>query len=160
MSFQSAIQAWWGRLAGREQRLVLLMGFALVAAVLWFVGIAPALRTLRTAPAQIEALESQWQAMQVLAAQARSMQGRAPLGREDAMRELELSVRQRLGGSGQINSTGDRVTVVLKDAPPQLMAVWLSQARLKARVVATQANLTRTAGGWEGTLVFILPAPP
>ena len=88
------------------------------------------------------------------------MQGRPPLSRDDALRELELSVRQRLGGSAQINTTGERVTVVLKDAPPQAMAPWLSQARLKARVLVSQANLTRTATGWDGTLVFNLSAAP
>ena len=160
MNLRAAPGAWWGRMAAREQLLVTLMLFVVLAAVVWFAGVAPALRTLRTAPAQIEVLEAQWQSMQALAVQARVMQGRSPPARDEALRELELSVRQRLGGAALMNTTGDRVTVVLKDAAPQLIAPWLSQVRLKARVVATQANLTRTAGGWAGTLVFSLPSPP
>lgn len=157
---RGVVGAWWGRLATREQRLVLLMLAVVALALLWFVAIAPAVRTLRSAPAQIDALEGQWQSMQALAAQARTMQGRPPLGRDEALRELEASTRQRLGGSAQVTATGDRVTVLLKDAPPQMLAPWLSQARLKARVVATQTNLTRTPLGWDGTLVFNLPASP
>jgi general secretion pathway protein M len=160
MNVRTLLGTGWGRMAPREQQLVTVMVFVVLAAMVWFAGVAPALRTLRTAPAQIDVLEAQWQSMQALAVQARSMQGRSPPGRDEALRELELSVRQRLGGSAQINTTGDRVTVVLKDAAPQSIAPWLSQVRLKARVVATQANLTRTAGGWAGTLVFSLPASP
>jgi general secretion pathway protein M len=156
----TAAQGWWRRLGKRERLLLVLMVAVVLVAAMWFVGLAPALRTLRTAPAQIEALERQAQAMQVLAAQVQGMQGRLAPSREEALRELELSVRQRLAVSAQVNATADHVTVVLKDAPPQSMAAWLSQARLKARVVVSQANLTLTATGWEGSLVFNLPPAP
>ena len=84
MSWRAPVRAWWSRLATREQQLVLLMAAVLVLALVWFVGIAPALRTLRSAPAQTESLDAQLQSMQSLAAQARSMQGRPPLSRDDA----------------------------------------------------------------------------
>lgn len=151
---------WWRALAARERSLLLLMAGVLLAAALWFGGLAPALRTLRTAPAQIATLDAQLAAMQAMAAQARGMQAREPLLRADAVRALEASVRQRLGGTGQVNATADRVTVVLKGAPPQAMAPWLSQARLQARVVATQASLSRGPAGWDGTIVFTLPTAP
>jgi general secretion pathway protein M len=88
------------------------------------------------------------------------MQAREPLAREDAVRELEAAVRQRLGGAGQLTATADRITVVLRGAPPQTLAPWLSQVRLQARVVATQASLTRGPAGWDGTIVFNLPTAP
>lgn len=152
--------AWWHALARRERSLLLLMLVVLLGAAVWFGGLAPALRTLRTVPAQIVTLEAQWSAMQAMAAQARGMQAREPLPREDALRALEASVRQRLAGTGQVNATADRVTVVVRGAPPQALAPWLSQARLQARVVATQANLTRGPAGWDGTIVFTLPPAP
>ena len=152
--------AWWRTLASRERVLVLVMLAVLVSAGVWFGALAPALRVLRTAPAQIVTLEAQRSAMQSMAAQARGMQAREPLQREDAVRALQASVQQRLGGTGQLNVTADRVTVVLRGAPPQALAPWLSQARLQARVVATQASLTRGPAGWDGTLVFTLPAAP
>jgi general secretion pathway protein M len=160
MTLWQPVLSWWGRLAGRERGLVAMMLVIVVAAVLWFVGVAPALRTLRSAPSQIAALDAQWQSLQGLALEARSLQGRAPLGRDEAVRELEQSARQRLGTSAQVTATADRVTVVLRGAPPQGMAAWLSQARLKARAVATQANLTRGPAGWDGTLVLNLPPAP
>lgn len=160
MTFRQSSHAWWCTLASRERHLLVLMLAVLVAALVWFVGLAPALRTLRTAPAQIATLDAQWSTMQMLAAQARGMQSRNAVSRQDALRELEASVRQRLGSAGQVNATADRVTVVLRGAAPQAMAGWLSQARLQARVVATQANLTRGPDGWSGTLVFNLPPAP
>ena len=160
MTGWQSVRTWWATLAGRERGMLALMLFVLMAALLWFAGIAPALRTLRSAPAQIEALDAQWQSMQLLAAEARVLQGRAPPPRDAALRELEQSARQRLGSSAQVNAAADRVTVVLRGAPPQGMADWLSQARLNARVVVTQANLTRGPTGWDGTLLLNLPAAP
>ena len=160
MTLRQSVRARWASLATRERGLVTLMLVAVVAAMLWFAGIAPAMRTLRTAPAQIEALDAQWLSMQAMATEAKALQGRAPPGRDEAVRELEQSTRQRLGASAQVTTSADRVTVVLRGAPPQAMAAWLSQARLKARVVATQATLTRGPEGWDGTLVFNLPPVP
>jgi general secretion pathway protein M len=154
------LAARWRALASRERILLLVMLAVLLAAAVWFGAMRPALRTLGTAPAQIAALETQRSAMLAMAAQARGMQAREPLPREDALRELEATVRQRLGGSGQLTATADRITVVLRGAPPQALAPWLSQARLQARVVATQASLTRGPSGWDGTIVFHLPTAP
>lgn len=153
-------RVWWRSLASRERGLLLGMALVLLAALAWFLLVSPALRVLRNAPGQIAALEVQAAAMQRMAAQARGLQARAPLARDDALRALEASVRQRLGSTGQLSANGDRVTVVLRDAPPQAIAPWLSQARQQAQVVASQANLTRGPGGWSGSVVFNLPAAP
>ena len=160
MTVLSSARAWWNGLPGRERGLLALMLAVVFAATLWFVVIAPALRTLRSAPAQIAALDTQWQSMQALALEAKTLQGRATPARDEAVRELEQSARQRLGASAQVSTQADRVTVVLRGAPPQAMAAWLSQVRLKARAVATQATLTRGPEGWDGTLVFSLPPAP
>ena len=69
---------------------------------------------------------------------------------------VALVARDRDG----LAATADRITVVLRGAPPQTLAPWLSQVRLQARVVATQASLTRGPAGWDGTIVFNLPTAP
>lgn len=147
----------WERLALRERRLAVLAFSVIGLGLLWALGIAPALRTLRTAPAQMEALDTQLELMQKLAAQAKGLQSRPALTREDAVRALESSLQQRLGGSFQLNVAGERVTVVLKAAAPDLLAQWLSQARITARALVSQARLTRGTGGWDGTLTLDLP---
>lgn len=150
----------WSGLAARERRLVAAAAVLLALALSWLLGVSPALKTLRTAPAQLDALDRQLQSMQELAAQARGLQGRPMLTRDDAVRALEASLQQRFGAGAQVGVNGDRVTVTLKAASPEVLAQWLGQARLGARAVAAQARLTRSAGGWDGTVVFDLPPAP
>ena len=150
----------WDGMALRERRMLAGAGVVVVLAVLWLVGVAPAIKTLVAAPAQIATLDAQLQAMQKLAAQAKTLQSRPAVTREEALRTLESSLQQRLGSSAQLNVVGERVNVVLKGAAPDVLAQWLGQARVASRAVATQARLTRGAAGWDGTLVLELPPSP
>ncbi len=154
---QTAYRAWAG-LGLRERRMVLLAASVVLVALLWMLGIAPALKTLKAAPAQHEVLDAQLQSMRRLAAQAKGLQNRPAVSRADALRTLQSSLQHGLGASAQLNVAGDRVTVVLKGAAPDMLAQWLSQARVTARAVATQSRLTRGASGWDGTVVLDLPA--
>ena len=156
---QMATQA-WARLALRERRMVAWAAGLVLVAVVWILGVAPALKTLRAAPAQHEILDAQLQSMRKLAAQAKGLQSRPAVTRADALRTLQASLQQRLGASAQFNVAGDRVTVTLKSAAPDMLAQWLAQARVNARVAPTQSRLTRVADGWDGTVVLELPASP
>ena len=150
----------WDKLPLRERRLVALASALVLLALVWAVCIAPAVKTLAAAPAQLEKLDAQLQSMVKLAAQAKGLQNRPAVSRDDALRTLESSLQQRLGTSAQLSVAGERVSVVLKGAAPDALAQWLSQARVTSRAVATQARLTRGVGGWDGTLVFELPPSP
>lgn len=147
----------WAGMAPREQGLVAAAALLVLLAVVWSLGLAPALRVLRAAPAQIDALDAQLQAMQDQAAQARGMAGRPAVGRDETVRSLESSLRLTLGPGAQLRLTGDRATVTLKAATPEQLAQWLAQARVGARATVSQANLVRGENGWDGTLVLDLP---
>lgn len=153
----SARQAWL-RLSVRERRLVSMALAVVLAATLWGLGITPALRSLMSAPLRLEQLDQQLQTMRGLAAQARELQSRPAVRRDDALRMLSSSLQQRLGDKAQISNAGDRVTVTLSGVPPQLLAQWLSQARGATRVAVQQARLTRTPAGWDGSIVLQLPS--
>lgn len=157
MKALAGLQRSWVTLAARERVLVSLAGAIVVLALLWAVALAPALRTVRTAPAQSERLDQQLQSMQAMAASARELQGRPLVRRADAMRVLETSLTQRLAGRAQLTPTGDRATVTLSGVAPQMLAQWLGQARSAARVVVLQARLSRGANGWNGSIVLQLP---
>ena len=150
----------WDQLPLRERRLLALACGVVLLALVWALLIAPAVRTLMAAPAQLEKLDAQLQSMHKLAGQARGLQNRPGVTRDEALRSLEASLQQRLGTSAQFSVAGERVSVVLKGAAPDVLAQWLSQARVTSRAVATQARLTRGAGGWDGTLVLELPPSP
>jgi general secretion pathway protein M len=147
----------WSRLAARERRMVGLALGVVLGGLLWVAAIAPALGVLRSAPARLAELDRQLQSMQSLQAQARAWQGRAPVGRDDAMRAIESAVQQALPGKAQVARTGDRVTVTLVGASPQALARWLGQARDAARVTVQQTRLTRRPAGWDGSIVLQLP---
>lgn len=158
MKMQVLRQRWAG-LAPREQALVAAAAAVVALALLWWVALAPALATVRSAQAQHRALDAQLQHMKRLQAQARAMQSQPRQGADEAMRQLEAAIRQQLGVSARYSIAGERVTVTLSNAQAPALAQWLSQVRTNARAIPGEAKLARNAsGGWDGTLVLTLPA--
>jgi general secretion pathway protein M len=148
----------WQGLGARERRWVVVGAVVTVLTLLWFIALAPALATLRSAEQQQRRLDAQLQHMRTLQAQAQALQAQPKQTREEALRQLELSVRQRLGTSARTLIAGDSVTVTLAGAAPDAVAQWLSQARVNARALPSEARLYRNSVGlWEGTLVLSLP---
>jgi general secretion pathway protein M len=149
----------WQILGARERRVLGWAGVLLAGALLWSLGLAPALRVLQAAPSQHDRLDAQLQAMQSLALQARALQNQPRLSRDDSLRALENSVRQLLGNTGQLRVSAERAELTLKGSAPAALAQWLVQARQNARVLPGEIRLDRSALGWDGTLVLLLPAP-
>ncbi len=186
-AFNTRRKLWWSQLAPREQRMVAVALTLIVLALLWWVALAPALRTLADAPAAHAQLDAQLQQMTTLQAQAKSLQGQPRVSRDDALQALDASVRQNLGPNVQMQSAGgsEGVTVSLRAAPAEGVAQWLAQARGNARAVPREVHLTRSqspaaapvapaagkpvapsqvaaadaprAPNWDGTLVMSLP---
>src|SRR5665647_3394131 len=126
-------QAAWAALAARERRLLAAALVVVVLAALWWVGLSPALQTLRSAESQQRALDAELQTMRALAAEAASLQALPRIRPDDSRKALELSVRQRLGASAQLAVVGERATVTLKGASAEALTQWLAQARSNAR---------------------------
>lgn len=158
MKLPALLQVRWNSVPRREQRLVLVALALLLVALLWWVCLAPALATLRSADKQHQLLAVQLQQMQRLQAQAKTMQAQPRLALLEARRLLEASVKP-LGATAQLMVAGERVTVTLRGASADALAQWLTQARLNARAVPSEARLVRSvAGSWDGTLVLTLSA--
>ena len=164
------LQARWTAMAPREQTLVRTAVTVIAVALVWWVAITPALRTLGSAEAQQRILEAELQTMQSLQAQAQMLQAQPAINRDDAMRALQASVTQTLGASAQLNAAGDQATLTLRSTPAEALALWLAQARVNARALPTEVRLTRAVApspspsgpptaAWSGTLVLSLPAP-
>ena len=156
------LRARWTQLDSRERTLVFAAVSVVSVALLWWVGISPALNTLRQADAQRSGLAAQVQKMQSLQAQAQAIASQPKINRDDALRALEASVKG-LGATAQLNVAGDRATVTLRGAAADALARWLSQARVNARAIPSEARLTRSAASagsaaaWDGTVVLSLP---
>lgn len=156
----SAMRQSWIALAPRERRLVTLVAVLVLAALVWLVALAPALRVVSTVPARISGLDLQLRDVQQMAAQAKSLQARAPVGRAEAQRALDASVTQRFGALASVQSTADRTTVTLKGVPSDVLVVWLAQIRQGPGATVEQANLRQVGSAWEGTVVVGLPTGP
>ncbi len=164
------LRARWKALAAREQVMVLAAATVVVLALIWWVALAPALKTLRNAPEEHAQLDRQLQHMQSLQDEARELQKAPRMQSDDANRALQNSLAQAMGATAQISVVGDRATVTLKRAPAAAFAQWLGQVRNTARAIPVQAKLVRSNAGksgaagmpatWDGTLVLSLPPTP
>lgn len=172
----SAWQARWAGLAPRERQALSLATGTIALALAWWVLLAPALQTLRAAPAQHAALDQQLQRMQRLEAEALRLQADLPpptaespgallAPRPDLQRSLQESVSSQLGPGARLVLQGERAQLTLKNIPAPALAAWLGQARQNLKVSTVEMRLTVTAGPasagephWDGSLVLALPA--
>lgn len=145
----------WAALPSRERLGLTLAGLVVAIALLWMMAVAPALRTLREAPAQIDSLDLQLQSMQRLAAEARELRGTAPVPATQAALALK-SATDRLGERGRISVQGDRATLTLSGVTGETLRAWLTEARSGARARPTEAQLTRGPQGYAGTLIVTI----
>ena len=153
-------QSTWAASSAREKNLTRLAAGLVLLALLWWVGVAPALRAMQNAQQQMPALERQLDQMRVLQAQAQKLQAQPRLSQDDALKALESSVKERLGTSAQLSVNADRATLSLKGTSADGLAGWLAQVRANARALPVEAHLVRGAGNsgtWDGTLVLALP---
>jgi general secretion pathway protein M len=140
----------------RERRLVGAGAAVFGAFLLWAVAIAPAWRTLSTAPARLDALDAQSQQMQSLAAEAVALRAVAPVPLEQAQAALTAATG-RLGPAAKLSQQGERAVVQFKGVRSDLLAGWLAEARAGARARVVEANLTMTSPGtYDGSLTLAL----
>ncbi len=184
----NALAQRWASLARREKTMVVSAGLLVGLALLWWVALAPALQTLRAADAQHAQVDAQLQSMRLLAAEATALRGQRVLGYEESLRNLESSVKQTFGAAAVLSVSDARASLTLKGVSADALAQWLSQARINARVVPSEARLLRSSSGisaaaaataagipssaansttaaltsgpalWDGVLVLALPA--
>ena len=160
MSMRMILRQRWQSVSPREQRLVVAALLLVLVALLWWLAIAPALATLRSAQSQRQQLDSQLQQMQRLQVQAQALQAKPRIAFDEARRLLEASVKP-LGATAQLATAGERVTVTFKGISADALVQWLVQARLSARAAPNEARLVHnTAGTWDGTLVLTPGGPP
>lgn len=147
--------AHWKALGERERLAVGAIGALLGLLLAWSLLLAPALRTLKTAPTELEKLELQLQQMQAQAQEAQALRAAPPVPPDQAQAALKASV-DHLGPAARMNLAGDRAVVTLNGVAPELLQGWLGEVRAAARARPVEAQLTRGPKGYSGTLVLSL----
>lgn len=150
---QAAAQ--WQALGERERLAVGGAGALLGLLLIWLVLIAPAQKTLRTAPAELTKLELQLQQMQAQAQEVRQLRAAPGVPAAQAQAALQASV-EHLGTVARLNLSGGRATVTLNGIAPQVLQAWLGEVRAAARARPVEAQLTRGPQGYSGSIVMTL----
>jgi general secretion pathway protein M len=146
------VSAWWRGLAARERRWLALLAVLLTVALLWWLAVAPAWRTISRAPAELDLIDGQLQTMQRLAAEAQQLRATPPVNPEAAQAALQAATL-RLGDKGKLQVQGERAVLTVNGVATQQLRDWLAEARTGARARPVEAALARGAGGFSGTLV-------
>jgi general secretion pathway protein M len=148
----------WQALAPRERTGASLAIAALTVLLLWSIAIAPALKTLRTVPAQRAELEGQLAQMHALAQEARELRALPPVAPDQSENALR-GATTRLGTGARLNLSGERATVTLSAVDPAALTAWLAEVRSAARARVVELQLNRIGSGYSGTVVLTLGRP-
>ena len=149
------LQAWWRALADRERRLALLALAVVLVGLVWLLAVQPAWRTIARAPAEIDTLDAQLQNMQRLAAETQQLRSAPPVTPDQAAAALKAAT-ERLGDKARLALQGERAVLTLTGVGTGALRDWLAEARAGARARPLEANLTRAAQGYSGTLVVAI----
>lgn len=156
--FRQAAQQRWSTLAPRERLGLGLSALVLLLFLTWMFGVQPALKTLRTAPAQRLQLDAQLAQMQQLAAEAAELRAQPPVAPTQAEAALK-SATDQIGPAARLQRSGERVTVTFTGIEPGALTNWLNEVRSAARARVVEAQLARAGAGYNGSVVLTLEAP-
>ena len=149
----------WAAFAPRERRLLSLAAAVLGLFLLWTLAVAPAWRTLRIAPAQLDTLDAQLQQMQALAAEAGRLRGAPPVPLDQAQAALSAATARLASPASKLSLQGERALLSLKGVSALQLSAWLAEARAGARARVVAATLTQTGPGtYDGSLTLALGA--
>jgi general secretion pathway protein M len=154
---RAALQRRWAELSTRDRRLALLAAAVLGAFLLWSLALQPALRTLRDAPAQRDALEAQLQQMRALATEAQQLRSAPTISAEQSAAALRAA-SERLGPKARLSLQGERAVLTLSGVGSDALLDWLEEVRSGARARPVEAQLSRGAQGFTGSIVLALGA--
>jgi general secretion pathway protein M len=149
-------RARWQALSPRDRRIAAALAWLLALVLLWFVAVAPAWRSVRTAPARLDELDMQLQQMQRLAGEAASLRALPPVGALQSQSALKAAT-DALAGAARLQLGGDRATITFTNASGTQVRDWLAEVRSAARVRPIEANLTRGPQGYSGSVVVQVP---
>lgn len=156
---RAQLDAFWRSRAARERQALAMGAAALLAFVAWLVLVQPAWRTLRAAPAELDALDRQIQQIQATAAEVKALRAVAPVSPPQAAAALKAA-SERLGDKGHLTLQGDRAVLTVTGVDAEALRAWLTEARSAARARPVEASLARATQGYSGTIVVTLGGAP
>lgn len=149
----------WAALAARERWLVRGALAAVVLLLIWSIALRPATRSLRELPAQLDTLDGQAGTMQRLAGEVRELRATPAISAAQASIALKAA-SDRLGDKAKLVVQGERAVLTLNGIGATALREWLQEVRAAARARPLEANLTRAAQGFNGSIVLATGGTP
>jgi len=153
---KTTLGAFWQRLAERERWAVAVAGGLIAFALVWSIGIAPAIKTLHEAPQAMHELDTQLEQMRTLALEAdrlRQMPSVSPAQADAALH----AATARLGDQVTLTMQGERAAVAMANVPGWALSSWLTEVREGAHARPESAQLNKvTETTYSGTVVLIM----
>lgn len=146
----------WQAATQRERYAVMVALVLLLLTFFWMVLLAPAIKTLRTTPAQLAALDAQWLQMQAQANQVRRLAPAQTLSPTE-MNTIVDAATKRLGADAKVTWVGDRATLQFNQQTGMALSAWLNEVRAGARMRAIESSMTRQGNAYSGTIVVVPP---
>ena len=156
-NLKQALAQRWNEASAREQSAMKLGATLVLLALLWWIGLQPALSTIKSTRVQMPLVRAQYEQMLQLQAQAGVLRAQAQQAVPDAKALLQESVPS-LEKNARLTAQGERATVTFKEVRPADLARWLEQVRLKAHSRVLEMHISQTTGLWSGAVVLQLPA--
>lgn len=154
----TALQGLRDRWSGLQERERYLVGAAVLLvsiALIWLLAVKPALEQLRQASARLNALDAQTQAMQRLAAEVRDLRA-APQVKPAQSQAALRAASDRLAPKAKLSVQGERAVLTVDGVDGDSLRAWLSEVRSGARARPVEAQLSRGANGYSGTITLTL----
>jgi general secretion pathway protein M len=148
-------EAFWRSRAPRERQALGAGLVAVLVVLVWLFAVQPALRTVREAPDRLDQLDRELQQIQGAALEVKALRAVAPVSSTQATAAIKAAT-DRLGDRGRLSMQGDRASLTLSGVDSEALFGWLVEARSAARARPTEASLSRTATGYNGTIVVTL----
>ena len=138
MNALKQLQARWASLEARERRLVAICAALVGLALVWWIVLAPALKTLRQAPAEHARLDAQLQQMTTLQAQAKALQSQPRANRDEAVKASALR-RRSSSKAGATVSTSSSAACRPRRWPPGWHRPAAMPGRCRAKSISREA---------------------
>lgn len=158
------LNAWWKGLSPRERRAVGAMGIVLTLTLLWQLGIAMPMNSLRDTARQQQLAQAEWEQVQALRAQALALRARGTdssttaMGNEAVLQALRTATTATGDTRAQVNELAPgSYRVRFDQVSPEALATWLQTVRQQAHLLPQSAELQGVngkPGTWRGSIVL------
>lgn len=148
-------KARWRALAPRERRLIGAAGAVLAVFLLWSWAVAPALKTVGSAPLQRADMARDLSRMQALAREAQELRVLPVITPEQATQALRAAT-ERLGPGAKLVLNAGQAQVTLGPVSPTALMSWLGEVRSAARARVVDMQLQRQGDTYQGSVLLTL----